>query len=103
MAGRLVGLDFVTTQLIGTIAAMVGNFQLNNVITYRDQRLRGLALWHGLVLVMVVCSVGASANIGIAQMLYKSQSDWTTASALGAAIGVVWNYAMSSTLVWRRH
>jgi dolichol-phosphate mannosyltransferase len=44
MARRSVGLDFVTAQVMGTMAAMVGNFQLNNGITYRDQRLRGLAL-----------------------------------------------------------
>ena len=103
MAGRSVGLDFVTAQWIGTIVAMVANFQLNNVVTYRDQRLRGLALWRGLVLFMVVCSVGAFANVGVSQMLYQSRSDWTTAGALGAAIGVVWNYAVSSTVVWKRH
>ena len=63
----------------------------------------GLALWRGLVLFMVVCSVGAFANVGVSQVLYQSQSDWTTAGALGAAIGVVWNYAVSSTVVWRGH
>ncbi len=103
LVGRSVGLDFVTAQVIGTIVAMVANFQLNNVVTYRDQRLRGFALWRGLVLFMVVCSVGAFANVGVSQVLYQSQSDWTTAGALGAAIGVVWNYAVSSTVVWRGH
>ncbi len=102
MAGGAAGLPFATAQVIGTVIAMMANFQLNNAITYRDQRLRGLALWRGLLLFMVVCGVGAAANIGVARVLYQSQTDWTTAGAIGAAIGVVWNYAVSSTLVWRR-
>ncbi len=102
VAGRSVGLNFVTAEWIGTIVAMVANFQLNNIITYRGQRLRGLALWRGLVLFMVVCSVGAFANVGVSQILYQSRPDWMTAGVLGAAIGIVWNYAMSSTVVWTR-
>jgi dolichol-phosphate mannosyltransferase len=102
LLGRSAGLEFETAQVIGTVVAMVVNFQLNNAITYRDQRLRGLSLARGLVLFMVVCGIGAIANIGIAHTLYQSHSDGAAASAMGAAIGVVWNYAVSSTLVWRR-
>ena len=103
MMGRSVGFDFVTAQLMGTVVAMITNFQLNNVVTYRDQRLRGLALWRGLVLFLLVCSMGAIANVGIAQTMYHLNSGWTSAGAVGAAIGVVWNYAVSSTVVWRRY
>ncbi len=97
------GAGFVTAQTLATLAAMVANFQLNNVITYRDQRLRGGRLWRGLLLFMLVCGVGALANIGIASALYASgHAGRTPAGALGAVIGVVWNYAMSATLVWGR-
>jgi dolichol-phosphate mannosyltransferase len=101
--GSAAGLSFGWAETIGTLAAMAGNFQLNNVITYRDQRLRGGRLMRGLVLFMIVCSVGAAANIGIARALYYAgQAGPTPAAAVGAIIGVVWNYAMSSTLVWGR-
>ena len=50
---------------------------------------------------MVVCGVGAVANIGIAKSLYDSHTAWSLAGAMGAVIGVVWNYAVSATLVWR--
>jgi dolichol-phosphate mannosyltransferase len=97
------GMAFDAAQVAGTIAAMVANFQLNNVITYRDQRLRGPRLWRGLFLFMVVCGVGAVANVGIARALYHNGGAGPTpAAAIGAVIGVVWNYAMSSTLVWGR-
>ena len=94
-------LDFTMEQSIATLVAMVFNFQLNNVITYREQRLRGPRLWRGLILFMLVCGVGAIANIGIANVLYEQNTAWTAAGAIGAVLGVVWNYAVSATLVWR--
>ena len=98
---KLVGLSFETAQAVATVAAMVFNFQLNNEITYRDQRLRGPRLWRGLLLFMLVCGFGAIANIGIAKALYENDTNWSIAGAIGAVIGVVWNYAVSATLVWR--
>ena len=98
---KTTGLSFEVEQTIATIVAMIFNFKLNNSITYRDQRLRGPRLWRGLGLFMVVCGVGAIANIGIAKVLYESNTTWTAAGAIGALIGVVWNYAVSATLVWR--
>jgi dolichol-phosphate mannosyltransferase len=98
---KLIGLSFESAQVTGTVVAMVFNFQLNNDITYRDQRLRGPRLWRGLLLFMLVCSLGAIANVGIANSLYESHTAWSIAGAIGAVIGVVWNYAVSATLVWR--
>ena len=95
------GLGFEVEQTIATVVAMIFNFKLNNSITYRDQRLRGPRLWRGLLLFIVVCGVGAIANIGIANVLYESHTNWSAAGAVGAIIGVVWNYAVSATLVWR--
>jgi dolichol-phosphate mannosyltransferase len=94
-------LNFGPEQTIATVVAMAFNFELNNVITYADQRLRGPRLWRGLLLFMAVCGVGAVANIGIAKALYDSNTTWSVAGAMGAIIGVVWNYAVSATLVWR--
>jgi dolichol-phosphate mannosyltransferase len=94
-------LNFGGEQTIATVVAMVFNFELNNVITYADQRLRGPRLWRGLLLFMAVCGVGAVANVGIAKALYDSNTTWSVAGAMGAIIGVVWNYAVSATLVWR--
>jgi dolichol-phosphate mannosyltransferase len=94
-------LNFEVEVAIATVIAMVFNFELNNAVTYRDQRLRGPRLWRGLLLFMVVCGVGAIANIGIAQTLFAQHMRWTVAGGIGAVIGVVWNYAVSATLVWR--
>jgi dolichol-phosphate mannosyltransferase len=98
---KLTGLRFEAAQALATAVAMVFNFQLNNDITHRDMQLRGPHLWRGLLLFMLVCSFGAVANVGIAQVLYESHTTWSIAGAIGAMIGVVWNYAVSATLVWR--
>ncbi len=98
---KLGGLGFEAAQLVATVAAMAFNFQLNNEITYRDQRLRGPRLWRGLLVFILVCGLGAIANVGIAKTLYDTHTNWSLAGAVGAVIGVVWNYAVSATLVWR--
>ena len=100
-AARGAGAAFEPAQILASIAAMLVNFQLNNSLTYRDVRLRGPALWQGLLLFLVVCGLGAYANIGIARVLYSDHAGWTPAGLAGAAIGLVWNYAVSATLVWR--
>jgi dolichol-phosphate mannosyltransferase len=101
VSGRAAGLPFERDQILATAIAMGLNFWLNNSITYRTSRLRGARLWRGLLLFMLVCGLGAIANIGIANTLYEAHSGWTPAGIVGAIVGVVWNYAVSATLVWR--
>ena len=56
----------------------------------------------GLVLFYLVCGLGAAANVGIAELLVRDGVlNWGLAGAAGALLTVVWNYAVSSTLVWR--
>ena len=55
----------------------------------------------GLALFLLVCSVGAIANVGIARMLYDQNHTLNEAGIAGAVLAAVWNYAMSSTIVWR--
>jgi dolichol-phosphate mannosyltransferase len=100
-AWRGLAWGFTPAQVLATLTAMAFNFALNNQITYRDQRLRGARVWRGLALFVVVCGIGAVANVGIARALYAGPAGGLLAGATGAAIGVVWNYAVSATLVWR--
>jgi dolichol-phosphate mannosyltransferase len=95
-------LGFAAAQTLATIVAMTSNFFLNNALTYRDQRLTGAAAFKGLVLFCLICSVGAVSNIGVATWLYRNEPIWWLAGLLGSVVGAVWNYAVSSTVVWRR-
>jgi dolichol-phosphate mannosyltransferase len=96
------GTSFNTAQTIAVIAAIAFNFALNNIFTYRDQRLRGTAIFRGLASFYLVCGLGALANIGIADLIYSTEHRWWIAGIAGATIGAVWNYAASSFLTWNR-
>ncbi len=100
---NLVGLGFPVAQTVATLVAMTGNFFLNNVFTYRDQRLRGIRLLWGLVSFYLICAVGAVANVGIATLVFEQDTPWWGAGIAGAVVGAVWNYAVSSVFTWRTH
>jgi dolichol-phosphate mannosyltransferase len=92
---------FRVAQVIATLVAMTSNFLLNNELTYRDRRLKGLAALRGFILFCLLCSAGALANVDLASWLYTNRQVWWVAGAAGAIMGAVWNYAMSTLFVWR--
>jgi dolichol-phosphate mannosyltransferase len=99
---KLLEFQFYYAQILATLTAMTLNFNLNNIVTHRDRRLRGRGLLWGHLSFYLVCSIGAIANFQIAEMLYQLRVAWPLAGLLGAMVGSVWNYAVSSTLTWRR-
>ncbi len=93
--------DFTKSQIVATVAAMASNFVLNNEITYRNRRYKGLGIVGGFLIFAALCGVGAVANVNVASVLYRSHSSWGLAGFAGGLIGVVWNYAASNAFVWR--
>lgn len=99
---RLAGADFVAGQATATLVAMVFNYSLNNVLTYRDRRRRGRRWFTGLLGFVAACSVGALANVGIAAYLFHRDAQWLLAAIAGVLTGAVWNYAVTSVYTWGR-
>ncbi len=98
----LLGLEFARAYVFGAFVAMTNNFLLNNVLTYRDRKLAGFAILKGLIGFYAISSVGLLAGAGVSSWLYYGHdSVWWLASAAGALMGAVWNYSMSTLLVWR--
>jgi dolichol-phosphate mannosyltransferase len=95
------GGEFTTAQTAATFMAMTSNFFLNNVFTYRDQRLKGWRLLRGLFSFYLICAVGAVANVGIAAYIFAAEPVWWLAGIAGVVVGSVWNYAVSSIFTWR--
>ena len=91
---------FTWAQTTAVVLAMVFNFNLNNILTYRDQKLVGFSFWIGLVKFMLACSVGALANVGVASVIYKDYGYWIVSGVAGVLVGVVWNYVATSLIVW---
>jgi dolichol-phosphate mannosyltransferase len=98
--------SFVVGQTAATLVAMTSNFLLNNALTYRDRRLRGWGLLGGWLSFTLACSVGALANVGVANYLFQSgimgASAWVPSALAGVILGAVWNYAVTSVYTWNR-
>jgi dolichol-phosphate mannosyltransferase len=98
----MTSVTFGVAQAFATVGAIAWNFVLNNLFTYRDQRLTG---WHfvtGLIRFQVICAIGAISNVGIATWIYDYDEVWWIAGLGGALIGTVWNFVVSAALVWRQ-
>jgi dolichol-phosphate mannosyltransferase len=92
--------SFTVAQLSGTVLAMTSNFFLNNLFTYRDQRLRGMKLVRGLLSFYAVCGMGALANIGIAAYAFSENIQWALSAAAGIVVGTLWNYLATARFTW---
>lgn len=93
---------FIVGQAIATIVAMTINFLLNNTLTHRDKKRQGWRILSGLVSFYVACSIGASINITLASFLFGNGIPWWMSGLLGALVGSVWNFAITSSFTWRQ-
>jgi dolichol-phosphate mannosyltransferase len=97
------GERFALAQTAAVLVAMSFNFWLNNWLTYRDKRLKGMgAVLRGWLGFCATCAVGAFANVAIATFLEGQGVFWALAALAGIVVGSVWNYALSSRFVWGR-
>jgi dolichol-phosphate mannosyltransferase len=85
-----------------TLTAMVSNFFLNNLLTYRDSRLVGWRALRGLLSFMAVCGAGALVNVAIFRDIYATTGLWLPAGIAGAVVGALINYSLSSVFTWGR-
>lgn len=99
---KALGFGFYGTQIFSVIATITFNYVLNNCLTYRDMRHKGIDFVRGLLSFYAVCFVGALGNIGVGELIYEVGQTWWVAGIAGAAIGVVWNYAASAAVTWRQ-
>jgi dolichol-phosphate mannosyltransferase len=101
VAVESLALPFSAAQAVATVTAITWNFALNNLVTYRDQRLSGWRFLTGLLRFQLVCAVGAISNIGAASWIYNYNTNWWLAGLGGALMGAAWNYIVSAAFVWR--
>ena len=103
LMNRLLGFEFALSLGVSTIVAMVSNYVLNNLLTYRDLRLRGWAFLRGFLSFFLVCAAGAVANVGAGKLIYDEGFAWWVAGGIvGPLVSAVWNYAVSGVFTWRR-
>jgi dolichol-phosphate mannosyltransferase len=95
------GIHFEQALPIAVISAASSNYMINNALTFRFQRLRGKALFKGLLKFLIVASLPVFANVGVASAFHRFVStNLITAQLAGILVVFVWNYAASSRFVW---
>jgi dolichol-phosphate mannosyltransferase len=95
------GADFTLAQSIAVGGAILFNFTLNNLLTYRDRQLKGRRFFLGLASFAAISSVGAIANVSVGTFVFDHDQTWWLAGMAGAAMSAIWNYTASSFLTWR--
>jgi dolichol-phosphate mannosyltransferase len=96
------GQGFPVSQGTAALCAMCVNFVLNNKFTYYDRRLRGAAMFRRGLMFVLVCGVGAGTSVQLAAYLLGHGIPWWMAGLCGAGVGAVWNYSVSTHVVWRK-
>lgn len=98
---RLADLPFWLGQTCAILAAMTWNFGLNNSLTFRERRLRGLALVQGLLSFYAGCLLGALVSEVVGAGLDAVRAPWALAGLAGALLGAAFNYQVAKRLTWR--
>ena len=96
------GAPFAEAQIAGTYVAMIVNFLLNNVVTFRERRLRGWSLATGFAMFTAACTIGALSNVSLAEFLVGRGVPAWIAAVAGLTISSVWNYGVNEVFTWRR-
>jgi dolichol-phosphate mannosyltransferase len=102
LAERLGAASFAWSAAGAILVAMVWNFLLNNLLTFRDRRLRGRAFWRGLGLFCLACSGGAMVGEAAGLLVRALGGAWLAAGGLAAFAGAAWNYVLGAGMAWRR-
>lgn len=93
---------FMAAQVIATLIAATSNFLLNNLLTFRDRRLKGLRQLWGYVKFLLVSSVGIVANVSAATITYERLVHIVPVATLaGIAIDTIWKFVVAKRLIWK--
>lgn len=91
---------FWAAQMLAIMLAMTSNFLLNNVLTFRDKRLRGARLLSGLLMFYLACLGGGFINEAVALGGNALGLHWSLSAAFGALAAAFWNYHVSKRTAW---
>ena len=103
-------IQFKFAQALATLVAATSNFFLNNILTYRDKRLRGLAIVTGLLSFLAISSVGAVVSVSFAgqvlawfpEAMRQGKYVLSFAALSGIAVSTILNFSATAIFTWRK-
>jgi dolichol-phosphate mannosyltransferase len=93
-------LGFGEANLLAAAAAMTSNYLLNNEITYRDRRRRGVSLLWGYLKFASLCALGLAINLSVGEFAYEHLHNRDVSAVLGAVAAAAWNYGSTAVVLW---
>ncbi len=101
---------FKVALAVATLVAATSNFFLNNVLTYRDKRLRGWAVLSGLLSFLAISGVGALVSVSFAAQLrswfplgmQEGRYVLNLAVLSGIAVSTILNFSASAIFTWQK-
>jgi dolichol-phosphate mannosyltransferase len=101
---------FAYAQALATLVAASSNFFLNNILTYRDKRLRGLSIVTGLLSFLAISSVGAVVSVSFAGQVLAwfpeaargGKYVLSFAALSGIAVSTILNFSATAIFTWRK-
>lgn len=99
---QVFAVDFRLAQAAAILVAMVGNFQLNDWLTFASNQRRHAHYLTALLSYCLLCSMGAGLSYLVSVFLYAHDTQWWLASFSGILAGFFWNYQASRLWVWCR-
>lgn len=96
-----VGIPDASAIALGILLSFFSNFVLNRLITFSDRREQ--TVWHQLFGFAAACSIGALANLLVAQLVVYLRPEWPIQSAvlLGVACGFIFNFVINRYHVFK--
>ena len=96
-------IEFYKALPFAVIGAASSNFLINNLLTFRFNKLKNLSLLFGYLKYLLVASLPIIANIGITTTFYNYVArDTFIAQLAGIVIVYAWNYLASSSFIWNK-
>ena len=105
-AALSLGFAFVISQTTAGIGSIGFNFILNNMITYRDRRLKGWDLTRGVSVFYLICAMGLAANVSVASLVYSEAANMVACGPPGGGhrcrleLRNVHGLGMAASVIW---
>jgi dolichol-phosphate mannosyltransferase len=95
-------LDDIISYSLAIWISMTWNFFLNNILTFRDRRLKGWRIVQALFGFYIACSLGALLSLALSIFMKDHlHIHWLVAGVSAALMSSVWNYYGAKLLSWR--
>ena len=102
-SGLLAKLWYMESTLIGIVASITSNFVLNKLWTFGDRDFSPKHLVKQYLFFLIICSFGASIQLGFVYILVESNIPYEIALLLAVVVASVSNFILNKKITFREN